>query len=1074
MAIVTGDRYLEKLVRFVDEQAGSLIEGAEVLKLNPAGLHYVQSRLEALRELETLLAGAPVDYLRAYISDLGDHRALEQLRRILRLLTSLKVVSTLPPPARDPTPLSLLPFGRLKILELRGCDLSTSAAKGLLELRLTLEKIICHNSTDALRHVFASRIADIRDCPQWSRLSYVSCACNRLLLMDESLQLLPAVETLDLSRNKFAKVDNLRKCTKLKYLDLGFNHLRSISAFTEVSCQLVKLVLRNNALTTLRGIENLKSLEGLDVSYNMISSFSELEFLSGLQSLQNLWLEGNPLCCARWYRAQVFSYIVHPDNLKLDDKEVSTREFWKRRIIIASRQKQPASFGFYYPAKVDSGDETAIQKRRKVSRLASIESEVESCSDQEHSVCDDDIQGKEDNNISDDEAEIVDLINRVEQLKKERSILWLRDFKEWLDHAPEDLVDGSNLARAKLQFEKERYNKSKITESHFGESSKYVLDPNQISGDESSSNVLESESSHANMSSNVHVNQFFDHVGFVGLTGGVSLPGMRMVDLKQEHQESLSRKEIHSLSMQAGSSHSTKFPIHDGNRIVNHEPKLNAIDDLSESHSISDYPGSPPHYKKDLLHRRHNLVEEILQLSAESYSVASSDSDTSSSEDDFSDSGTPMQDNANRIVGGYAASAVTGNDYRNGFPFVRENGVCFNGSSAEQNNNKDGDSSPHGSEIDCLGNQEADWVGLDKRKHRRKPKKRVVSFGQEQSMIGDAQRLQKLNGSLDAMGEDKTNLIDDSNRYSDDICSSKGADDFIEDYFNNNVADSKVHETCRQYMRCTCILDQSVYKEREVALVVSSEDKLYVLLIGVKFDGSESILSLLGRHKIEEIREVVIGLGLQIVRVQIERSAAYLFLTRSVEKARLLLCTLNVFSLCEANKLCTLRSLEQLQAELLAKQMYRGSKLSIYQYAMVHCWQSIREDGPWLLRSMFVIGGHVIICIEDLKQFGTLSNDSRSRPYFSLDSFCSITDVSEMVIDRSEGWIVMLVLRRATQGSPSAKGHKQASAKEKNSEGPQTWKLKWFSEESLSQFVALLKAIHSGMTRSPLRVRCLP
>ncbi|GKV46830.1 hypothetical protein SLEP1_g53790 [Rubroshorea leprosula] len=364
MAIVTGDRYLEKLVRFVDEQAGFLIEATKVLKLNPAGLHYVQSRLEALLELEQLLAGAPVDYLRAYISDLGDHRALEQLRRILRLLTSLKVVSALPPPARDPTPLSLLPFGRLKVLELRGCDLSTSAARGLLELRHTLEKIICHNSTDALRHVFASRIAEIKDSSQWNRLSFVSCACNRLLLMDESLQLLPAVETLDLSRNKFAKVDNLRKCTKLKYLDLGFNHLRSIAYFIEVSCHIVKLVLRNNALTALRGIENLKSLEELDVSYNMISNFSELEFLTGLPSLRNLWLEGNPLCCARWYRPQVFSYFVHPDNLKLDDKEISTREFWKRRIIIARRQKQPANFGFYHPAKIDAGGDGNVNKKR--------------------------------------------------------------------------------------------------------------------------------------------------------------------------------------------------------------------------------------------------------------------------------------------------------------------------------------------------------------------------------------------------------------------------------------------------------------------------------------------------------------------------------------------------------------------------------------------------------------------------------------------------------------------------------------------------------------------------------------
>ncbi|RRT70332.1 hypothetical protein BHE74_00040511 [Ensete ventricosum] len=152
MAIVTGDRYLEHLVQFVERNAGPLLEGALTLKLNPVGLHYVHTRLEALQELEGLLAGAPVDYLRAYVSDLGDHRALEQLRRILELLTALKVVTVLPPPGRDPTPLSLLPFGRLKVLELRGCDLSTTAAKGLLDLRHTLEKLVCHNST--VRYLF--------------------------------------------------------------------------------------------------------------------------------------------------------------------------------------------------------------------------------------------------------------------------------------------------------------------------------------------------------------------------------------------------------------------------------------------------------------------------------------------------------------------------------------------------------------------------------------------------------------------------------------------------------------------------------------------------------------------------------------------------------------------------------------------------------------------------------------------------------------------------------------------------------------------------------------------------------
>ena len=103
----------------------------------------------------------------------------------------------------------------------------------------------------------------------------------------------------------------------MRFFNLG---IRSGSIFLfywmlQVSCHIIKLVLRNNALTTLRGIENLKSLEGLDVSNNIIFKFSEIDFLAGLPSLRSLWLEGNPLCCAQWYRAQVFSFFTYPEKV---------------------------------------------------------------------------------------------------------------------------------------------------------------------------------------------------------------------------------------------------------------------------------------------------------------------------------------------------------------------------------------------------------------------------------------------------------------------------------------------------------------------------------------------------------------------------------------------------------------------------------------------------------------------------------------------------------------------------------------------------------------------------------------
>ena len=59
-------------------------------------------------------------------------------------------------------------------------------------------------------------------------------------------------------------------------------------------------------------------------------------------------------------------------------------------------------------------------------------------------------------------------------------------------------------------------------------------------------------------------------------------------------------------------------------------------------------------------------------------------------------------------------------------------------------------------------------------------------------------------------------------------------------------------------------------------------------------------------------------------------------------------------------------------------------------------WENWTEES-WLSRSLFVIGGHVLVCVEDIIQFSSHLNDACSPPYFSLDSCCNITDVSEMV-----------------------------------------------------------------------------
>lgn len=80
------------------------------------------------------------------------------------------------------------------------------------------------------------------------------------------------------------------------------------------------------------------------------------------------------------------------------------------------------------------------------------------------------------------------------------------------------------------------------------------------------------------------------------------------------------------------------------------------------------------------------------------------------------------------------------------------------------------------------------------------------------------------------------------------------------------------------------------------------------------------------------------------------------------------------------------------------------------------------------------------------------------------------------VVEARESNSITLTLTRAkSQFCSLVEAGKEVSLVEKGKDftGSQTWKLKWFSEEGLFQFVTLLKAIHGATTASPLPVRCI-
>ncbi|KAJ4820031.1 Outer arm dynein light chain 1 protein [Rhynchospora pubera] len=943
MSIPNGDRYLDNLVRFVDRHAAQLLDGTLTLKLNPLGLRYVHSRLESLKEIETLLSIAPVDYLRSYVADLGDHRALEQLRRILGLLTSLKIVSALGNNRRDPAPLSLLPFSRLRVLELRGCDLSSAEPKGLLELRHTLERLVCHNSTDALRHVFSSRIVDIKDSPKWKKLSFVSCACNNLALMDDSLQLLPSVETLDLSRNRFTKVDNLKKCVKLRHLDLGFNQLRSITMLTEVSSRIVKLNLRNNALSLLRGLEYMKSLVGLDLSCNIISSFPKLEVLGSLSSLETLWLEGNPICYARWYRAHVFSFLSDPVKVKLDDKNITARETWEMHVIFTNRHKKPAGYGFYFPAKDDPEDESSQSSAKKrFSRVACIEEHIsdEETTEREPLLANDiDANLRKDGNtvVCDCESKVTILINKAEYMKKERSVHWLREFKEWMDQTSENSSAEPNAINVTIEYGKKLIAGS----SSKGDPS---LDSDMLVKDESRPH----------------------------LTVGTSF-----------------------------------------------------IDVGLERRHLTYGPTALPQYKEDVLLHRH--LSDELQLS-----IGSSDSGGTTSDSDTS-------------CEWYGSSSDDE---------VVPNGVLSS-------------TDVHMSLVPCNGNDTYEEICEEVVQIKRKARSRLVPLSEDQN--GDMGSHFENNGKavLSTSGECSSSFKEE-----DDTLSERELCECVKRFFQTKVATSDCSETCQDVAFCECVIKRGVL--RKIGLLRSSMNKLYLILIEEPSPSAwETLPEVLESYKLEDVKLVIVGLGLQAFRMQMMDETTYIFLTRSIEKTRDLFSLLQISTSPSLDSGISLQSWEQVQVKLIEKELCSCLKMGVQLYSTLLFWKDNIEGGSWEARSIFVTEGHVLLFTEDFVSFGSFFCDTTASPYYSLDSYCLIRNILELVMDLHHNKCITLVVENSRDDQfLSSKGQKGKNQEANEFVHIHKWKLQWFSQDKLLKFVSLLKAVHRETEASPLPVHC--
>uniref|UniRef100_J3LLH4 Serine/threonine-protein kinase 11-interacting protein n=2 Tax=Oryza brachyantha TaxID=4533 RepID=J3LLH4_ORYBR len=939
---------------------------------------------------------------------------------------------------------------------------------------------------------------DIKDSPTWGRLLYVSCASNGLMLMDESLQLLPAVEILDLSRNRFAKVDNLRKCTKLRNLDLGFNHLRSISSLSEACSRIVQLVLRNNALTALHGIENLKSLMDLDLSYNIISNFSELEILGSLSLLQNLWLEGNPICCARWYRAHVFSIFHNSEILKLDDKGMNTQEYWEKQVMFSSRQKQPAGYGFYFPAKDDHEDEDTLNsKTRKISRLALIvEEEKGLCDesvDQQTTPHESDSSKKDEVAATDNDIKIISLIHTAELLKKEKSTDWLREFKEWMD----ENMENTEVDNLYIDFHSSngKYEEQKKRQKTQKKNSKNISDLVQTSEGGSSLNLLESDLSFVDdacygangvTTESSHKGNIHQAPLRLDLNSSQQLPPLNCV--ATSHADSFCEMEYGT-----GSLHTNGVSSNPMNKLI--EPSLSFT---------NSSPGSPPQYKEDILHRRLCMEEEFLQISADfdcacSLGGSSSCSDDSSgdlcscnSEDGcvailskmelYLNGDYEGKDGIEYYSGKHSLPNYSADDFPNFTDSVefgikelhdryKSNGHLGEGSDhlvRQQSNQKLKMWIPHlfknhnGTKIvfqKVNGDEMDDGVsgnghlGCNLKNHTRC---KEINLENHNSSI-----LQK------------DNLRASANTVSCDTEKYK----LIGDFFNLEIA-CDASEICERTAFCGYIFQDgagSDLVQREVALLKSSQNKLHILLVDMVQDGQDTMPRVLGSYWLEDLENILVGLGLQTLRVRMADNTTHLFLTRTSKEAQDILGLLTVSNFPQLTSSISLQSWEKVQLKLLEKCTHANLEMGIYLYSLLLFWKNDAEEGSLVVRSLTVTEGSLFVCIENLHQFGSIPDDS-DTPYFSLDACCFINNIQEVVVDHYDKKCLTLVLdNHAHEGRICSNGSITSSQNKQSDEiyTVHTWKLKWFSEETVVKFISLLKALYWASASSSLPVKCI-
>ena len=208
---------------------------------------------------------------------------------------------------------------------------------------------------------------------KWRFLSHLSVPDNGLtsISTEALLPLTDSLQSLDLSSNLFTEIpDALSSLVSLRALNMSSCLIESVRDLARSPLPAITVLnLKGNRLSSLAGIEKLKSLQRLDIRENALSDPAEAARLTGMPDFYEMYVRRNPFTKSHSkHRVIIFNLFRSTPGYTQDvfiDGELPTRS--ERRQLADRAPEPPGRAVMELEEAMDSIDTSLGSKRKAAS-----------------------------------------------------------------------------------------------------------------------------------------------------------------------------------------------------------------------------------------------------------------------------------------------------------------------------------------------------------------------------------------------------------------------------------------------------------------------------------------------------------------------------------------------------------------------------------------------------------------------------------------------------------------------------------------------------------------------------------